>query len=126
MLPPAIVAAIVLGQAAPAAPSAPPSDVDLRNAPHWIQLPSEAEVARAYPAAARGRTGEAVLACTLDADGWLRGCRIAAERPQGLGFGQAALSLVGRFKMSPLTAAGDSVEGRQVEAPIFFGPKRRR
>jgi TonB family protein len=132
MLQPAVIAAILLSQAAPgsAAPTAagPPPDVELRNAPHWIQLPTAAEVARVYPAAARNRSvaGQAVLACTLDADGWLRACRVATEAPQGYGFGQAALSLAGRFKMSPLTAAGDSVEGRPIEAPIFFAPKRRR
>jgi TonB family protein len=132
MLQPAVLAAILLSQAAPgavvaAAPS-PPADVDLRNAPHWLLLPTVAEVARAYPDAARRRSlaGQAVLACTLDADGWLRACRVAVETPQGYGFGQAAMSLAGRFKMSPLTAAGESVEGRPIEAPIFFGPKRRR
>jgi TonB family protein len=120
----AAIAAVLLMQATPG----PPSEADLRNAPHWIQLPTAAEVQGAYPALAKrgGVKGEAVLACTLDADGWLRACRVASETPVGYGFGPAALTLAGRFRMSPLTAAGDSVDGRPIEAPIWFGPKRRR
>ena len=120
----ATIAAVLLMQAQPAAPS----EADLRNAPHWIELPTSAEVQNAYPPAAKrgGVKGQAVLACTLDADGWLRACRVASESPADYGFGPAALTLSGRFRMSPLTAAGDSVEGRAIEAPIWFGPKRRR
>jgi len=107
---------------------AAPADADFHDTPHWIRLPTVAEVTAAYPPVARSRAvrGDAVLACTLDADGWLRGCRVAAEAPAEMGFGQAALSLAGAFRMSPLTASGASVEGRPIEAPIHFAPGRRR
>jgi protein TonB len=105
-----------------------PSEADLRNSPHWVRLPSAAEVAAAYPPAAKAKrvAGDVSLACTLDADGWLRACKVASETPAGQGFGQAALTLASAFRMSPLTAGGDSVEGRPVEAPIHFSTRKRR
>jgi len=117
----ALAAALLLQAAAP-------PDAEFRDTPHWIRLPTPAEVTAAYPAAARSHAvrGDAVLACTLDADGWLRGCQVASEAPADKGFGQAALSLAGAFRMSPLTASGASVEGRPIEAPIHFAPGRRR
>jgi len=120
MTPAIAFAAAVLMQA--------PSEAELRNSPHWVRLPTAAEVAGAYPPAARAKkvVGDVTLACTLDADGWLRACKVASETPAGQGFGAAALTLASAFRMSPLTASGESVEGRPIEAPIRFGPKKRR
>lgn len=117
----ALVAAVLMQ-------AVPPTDAALRDAPHWVRLPTAAEVAAAYPPAAKAKkvVGEVALACTLDADGWLRACRVASETPEGYGFGQAGLSLASAFRMSPLTSGGASVEGRAIEAPILFAPKRRR
>ena len=127
MPPPIVLAVALLAQAVPAAapPAAPssatPSDLQLRNSPHWLHLPTPAEIRAAAPRGP-GR-GEATLSCTLNDDGLLTGCRVVSESPAGAGFGPAALSLAYKFRMSPLTANGDSVEGAQVEIPIVFRPR---
>ena len=123
---PIFLAAALIAQAAPAAAAAaePPSDVQLRNSPHWLRLPTPAEIRAAAPRGP-GR-GEAPLSCILNDDGQLTGCRVVSESPAGAGFGAAALSLTHWFVMSPLTANGDSVGGAQVEVPIVFRPRPRR
>jgi protein TonB len=120
---PILLAAALMAQAAPASEAAaePPSDVQLRNSPHWLNLPTPAEIRAAAPRGP-GR-GEATLSCILNDDGQLTGCRVVSESPAGGGFGAAALSLAYRFRMSPLTAKGDSVGGAQVEIPIVFRPR---
>jgi periplasmic protein TonB len=127
---PILLAAALLAQAAPptaprvAAATEPPTDVQLRNSPHWLQLPTPAEIRAAAPRGP-GR-GEATLSCILNDDGQLTGCRVASESPAAAGFGAAALSLASKFRMSPLTAKGDSVGGAEVEVPIVFRPRGRR
>jgi protein TonB len=123
MPPPIFLLAALMAQAAPAAAPAadPPSDVQLRNSPHWLHLPTPAEIRAAAPRGA-GR-GEATLSCILNDDGQLTGCRVVSESPASAGFGAAALSLAYRFQMSPLTAKGDSVGGAEVEVPIVFRPR---
>lgn len=90
----------------------------------WESLPNGDDVVRAYPARARrnGVGGAVVVTCGVDADGYLRGCEILAERPEGYGFGEAALSLMPRFKMKPLSPDGKTVEGGKVTIPIGFNP----
>jgi protein TonB len=121
---PILLALTLLAQAAP---EAAPSEAVLRNSPDWLRLPSDGEVAAAYPQAARRSrvTGEAALACTLDADGRLEACKVAAESPSGYGFGEAALSLAGRFQMTPLYPDGSPVTGARVSVPITFAPPHR-
>ncbi|MDB5495414.1 MAG: energy transducer TonB, partial [Phenylobacterium sp.] len=90
MLLPIALAVALLAQATPAAPDvAAPSEAELRNSPHWLRLPSPAELAAAYPADARRGAvgGSALIACTLDADGRLRACQLVSESPPGQGFG---------------------------------------
>jgi protein TonB len=123
----------VLAQAAPAvapagaAPASAPSEAELRDSPGWIRLPSDAEIAAAYPAAARRRgvSGRAVIACRLNENGRLTGCQVAEEAPAGQGFGAAALSLAGRFQMTPLYPDGQPVAGGAIQVPIHFSARRR-
>lgn len=49
-------------------------------------------------------------------------CMVDQEAPSGLGFGQAALRLMPRFKMQPTTRDGSPVEGGVVRLPIQFRP----
>jgi TonB family protein len=127
---PIFLAAALMAQAAPPSPAGavaaaePPTDVQLRNSPHWLHLPSPADIRAAAPRGP-GR-GEATLSCILNDDGQLTGCRVVAESPAGGGFGPAALTLAYKFRMSPLTAKGDSVGGAQVEVPIVFRPRTSR
>ena len=117
---PILFALAALAQAAP-------SEAELRNAPDWIRLPTAAEIAAAYPAAARRQriSGQAELDCALDRDGRLAGCKVAEETPAGYGFGPAALSLAVRFQMTPLYPDGTPVAGGRITVPIYFSAKRR-
>ena len=124
-MPPFLALAVLLAQAAPAAPSSAPADqASFTDAPGWLRLPTRAEKLAAYPrdALARHMIGQASIDCVLDADGYLRDCRVAEETPQGQGFGPAALALARAFRMTPLTSAGASVAGGRVTVPIQFAP----
>jgi protein TonB len=125
---PIALAVALLVQVTPAAGTPDiPTEAQLSNSPHWIRLPTPAELAYAYPAAARrrGLAGSAVISCTLDDNGLLRDCSVASESPPGQGFGAAALSLAPRFRMSALTPNGDSVAGGKIDLPLHFGKRRR-
>ena len=66
-----------------------------------MTAPTAAQVAEAYPAAAKAahQTGKVVLDCKMQADGRLRACKVLVGRatPAGSGFGEAALKLTGKF-----------------------------
>lgn len=90
--------------------SAPETPPVLAN-PRWLERPSGADIARAYPAgaAARSVSGRASMACSVQADGSLTACRVLRETPAGEGFGEATRSLAPRFRMSPPETPGASV-----------------
>jgi protein TonB len=121
-----LVLAFAAALAAQSAPEATPRDAPagFADAPDWLRLPTQAEKLAVYPRAALARriAGQAAIDCVLDADGYLRGCRVSQESPSGLGFGEAALALAADFRMSPLTPAGATVEGARVSVPISFAP----
>lgn len=71
---------------------------------------------RYYPAKAlnaRVSGGKAVLDCFVDAEGWLRDCKVASEEPQDYGFGDAALHIALLFHMKAGFCA-------RTEIPIRF------
>lgn len=58
-----------------------------------------------FPARALEReiSGSAVVSCTSRADGSVVNCRVASETPAGMGFGGAAIRVVQRAQLSPVS-----------------------
>lgn len=97
---PAFLAAIAAGLASPAA--AQPAPVPVSPAPPavvWTVQPTSNEIFATYPDPAfkRGFSGRVVLECALTS-GAAQGCKVVDERPRAQGFGEAALSLAGRYR----------------------------
>lgn len=73
------------------------STVEALVHPLWLQAPTQAEVAAAYPR--RGPAeGHAAMRCELKADGRLRECVVLSEEPPYRGFGEVAKKLAPRFR----------------------------
>ena len=90
--------------------------------PDWVSRPTPEQVADAFPklAQALGLPGKASVGCTVTTTQSLDNCRIETETPQGMGFGQAALSLTPSFRMRPANLDGTPVGGAEVSIPIHF------
>ena len=88
--------------------------------PDWARLPSARQMSEAYPAAAQalGLDGRARITCDVDRLGRLEKCRVDAEGPPGLGFGEASLRIAEHFQMRPKMQDGRPVEGGSVTVPI--------
>ena len=90
--------------------------------PKWISKPDGDDFARVYPAAAlaKGLSGRVAIACDINDMGGLEHCEIAREEPAGMGFGQAALKLVPRFRMRLGMNGGITLSGGNITIPINF------
>lgn len=88
----------------------------------WTRAPTFEAMAAAWPASAVGLdTGQAALRCAADGGGGLVACRIVGEVPQGSDFGEAALGVVGGFRMQ--AEGNDGVrrlDGRDVVVGFTF------
>lgn len=86
---------------------------------------ASADIQRVYPPAARRAriSGNVLLSCRIRLDTRLENCRVVRETPVGQGFGEAALSLVVRFRAAPPTEAGRPVENAEATFGIQFGPQ---
>lgn len=91
------------------------------NAPEWTEQPSGQDVWAAYPGAAKLLmiAGWSAITCQVDDMGLLSGCATVMERPTGLGFGEAALSLAPRFRLAPRLMA-QGAGGEKVAFNINF------
>lgn len=103
----------------PADPTRPVFVTD-RN---WIRRPSAAQLAAAWPAAARqaGVRGKVVMDCMVAYDGGLQDCKVVVETPADLGFGAAALGLAGHYQLTPMVD-GQSATGGRMMVPVRFQP----
>lgn len=102
--------------------AANPAPAERIRQPNWISRPTGADLARYYPTqAAKSRTGGmAVLACAVGVDGRLRACKVVSEAPVAAGFGDAALKLGERFRMSAQGRDGQSTANGSVRIPLKF------
>ena len=101
--------------------AADPRDNRLDN-PQWSEAPSSFALRRAAPALydAIGLTGAVRLTCKVVKEGKLEGCGVDEELPKGMGYGAAAVSLTGQYRLSPIQLTG--AEGRKVTVRVGFTP----
>jgi hypothetical protein len=82
---------------------APDFEPGLDYQPDWLEKPGSDQVRNAFPVVARlfAIDGDAGLQCQTGIGGLLKDCRVAAEAPDDLGFGQAAMKLAGYYRLRP-------------------------
>lgn len=90
----------------------------------WLEAPSYADVAAAYPKKARAAklAGRATEFCDFRPDGRLTGCRTITEQPHGEGFADAARQLVKTFRAPTQTSDGSKISEGSVQLPFTFDP----
>jgi TonB family protein len=90
--------------------------------PDWVQRPTADDVKAFYPARAVAEhvEGRALIACQVRADGGLEGCAVLKEDPAAYGFGDAALRMSERFRMTQRSRSGLPTAGADVRIPILF------
>jgi protein TonB len=83
----------------------------------WVDAPTVADIAAAYPARARaaGVGGQVELTCEMARDGHPRDCAALKETPSGYGFGAAAAKIATRLKASDL-----SLTRQNIFIPVTF------
>lgn len=99
---------------------AEPQDPWLKDI-EWYTRPSGDDMARHYPgrASAEEKGGWAILSCRVGGDRRLTGCKVAAEAPEGYGFGAASLDVADEFRLVK-PKNGSSLAGRKVRIPIAW------
>ena len=90
--------------------------------PGWVRKPSGQEIANVYPTKALDKRvgGKAVIRCRVTVEGFLEGCQVLSESPEGMNFGGAGLQLAPQFRMSPKIRSGKAVPGGEVTIPITW------
>ena len=67
-----------------------------------------------------GKGGKVVLSCRITVVGAPTGCAVVSETPPGLGFGQAALTIIPQMLFNPAIKDGKPVEANAVKIPMTF------
>lgn len=91
------------------------------NAPRMVSVPDPTSSARYYPdVAVKGAVpGEALIECSVRADGAVGRCQVKGEDPKGYGFGLAALALAKTLVFEPATRRGRPVAGKVLLSIAF-------
>jgi len=115
---------ILLAGAVQAAAPASKAPAPVIKRPDWASRPSGEDFADNYPEAAaeRGVGGKATLLCRVRIDGRLNDCKVVEESPPGECFGEAAMKLAPKFRMTPMTRDGVPVDGATVRIPLSYNP----
>jgi TonB family protein len=94
--------------------------------PDWLRKPSGADIANVFPKRALEKRagGKATIRCKVTVEGFLDGCKVISESPQGMDFGGAGLQLAPQFRMSPKIRGGHAVPGGEVTIPITWEEPR--
>jgi len=89
--------------------------------PDWLKRPTPNDLMAVFPTEAlrRGRSGQTGIECTVTVQGALSDCVVLWEKPEGSGFGGAAIALTPQFLMKPATRDGRPVEST-ARFPINF------
>ncbi len=87
--------------------------------PDWLEKPTSEDLAAYYPRQAQRKnlSGKVMMSCTVKADGQLEACEILEETPPGERFGEAALKMAPKFRMTP---PGDTSTPSEVTIPLIF------
>ncbi|HEX3701259.1 MAG TPA: hypothetical protein VHV27_11370 [Phenylobacterium sp.] len=89
--------------------------------PKWTDLPSAMDVDAAFAGTPKNVGAvRVVLDCKVQQGGVMGGCGVESEQPAGQGFGQAALALAAKTRVSTWTDQGLPVVGGAVRIPIRF------
>lgn len=96
--------------------------ITMLDNPVWESAASFADVEAAYPAKGGGSEGYAVDHCQVDREGRLSGCQVIKEAPDNHGFGQAALTLAAKFRVSPQMSVAPDRRQLWTDIPIRFPP----
>ena len=114
------VSSVAILMAAPAAAK----DETVLTDTAWTGAPSFADVAAAYPAAAKakGLKGEVMLNCVFGGTGRLGRCQTISESPAAAGFALAARSLTGRFQGPTELPGGRTIAGVHAQIVVKFAP----
>jgi TonB family protein len=101
--------------------AAPALAADGDTPPSWLRRPTSEMLRGVWPTEAwkRGEGGQAVISCKVSIQGTLFDCRVASEKPQGSGFGLAALSMSPQLLMKPARRDGKPVVS-DVNIPLNF------
>lgn len=102
----------------------PMRKVTMLDNPAWVAAASFDDLAAAYPGKPGPGEGYAVAHCQVKKDGALDGCQTIKEEPEGHGFGRAALSLAGKFRIAPQVAQQPHADQLWVDIPIRFPAAR--
>ena len=89
--------------------------------PDWLKKPTADQLHAVWPTKAMksGLSGEAIISCKVTTAGALEACKVRSEKPEGAGFGDAALLLAPSFRMKPAMRDGQPTVS-SVAIPITF------
>ncbi len=115
------VLAITAAFQGPEAPAARPATPLAAAEADWAKRPTEADLARFYPARATEAKvgGDVTLACNVAKAGGLSDCVVFRENP-ALYFGAAALKIADAYGLRPERAVVWTASNRKVLVPIRF------